>query len=31
MTNEISRADLRAPDYFGHLLRACGRKSSSRG
>jgi uncharacterized protein with HEPN domain len=25
MTQEISKADLRAPDYFGHLLQACDR------
>jgi uncharacterized protein with HEPN domain len=25
MTEEISKSDLRAPDYFGHLLQACDR------
>jgi uncharacterized protein with HEPN domain len=25
MTDEINKSDLRAPDYFGHLLQACDR------
>ena len=25
MTDQMSKADLRAPDYFGHMLQACDR------